>query len=92
MTQRLFVCLLLILLLAIQYPLWLGKGSYRRIKNLESQLKIQSLKNKEYLQRNQALQADVEDLKVGLEVMEEKARYQLGYIKSNEIFFQVLSR
>jgi cell division protein FtsB len=78
------------LILLIQYPLWLGKGGWLRVSVIDSQLSAQQAKNGEYEARNVALEAEVRDLKQGLEAIEERARYELGMIKSNEVFFQVV--
>jgi cell division protein FtsB len=78
------------LILLIQYPLWLGKGGWLRVSEIDRQLTAQQAKNGELEARNTALEAEVRDLKHGLEAIEERARYELGMIKSNEVFFQVV--
>ena len=78
------------LILLIQYPLWLGKGGWLRVSEVDRQLAAQQVKNGELESRNVALEAEVRDLKQGLEAIEERARYELGMIKSNEVFFQVV--
>jgi cell division protein FtsB len=78
------------LILLIQYPLWLGKGGWLRVSEVDRQLAAQQAKNGELEARNTALEAEVRDLKQGLEAIEERARYELGMIKSNEVFFQVV--
>jgi len=79
------------LILLIQYPLWLGKGGWLRVSVIDHQLSAQQAKNDGELEaRNVALEAEVRDLKQGLEAIEERARYELGMIKSNEVFFQVV--
>jgi len=77
------------LILAIQYPLWLGKGGWLRVWDADRQLDAQQLKNARLETRNGALAADVKDLKQGVEAIEERARYELGMIKNDEVFFQV---
>ena len=69
------------LIALLQYPLWLGKGSWLRVWEVD--LKLQS--------RNTALDAEVRDLKQGLDAIEERARSELGMVKQDEIFFQVLA-
>jgi len=81
---------LLLLIAAIQYPLWLGKGSWMRVWQLDRQLEGQRAENEQRVIRNAALNAEVLDLKTGLDAIEERARTELGMIKPNEIFFQVL--
>jgi cell division protein FtsB len=78
------------LLLLIQYPLWLGKGGWLRVWELDGQLAAQQAKNTELEVRNGALEAEVRDLKQGFEAIEERARYELGMAKDGELFFQVI--
>jgi len=78
------------LLLLIQYPLWLGKGSWFRVRQVQEQINAQREVNRRLQERNAALEAEVRDLKVGLEAIEERARSELGMIKRDEIFFQVV--
>lgn len=81
---------LLVLIVAIQYPLWFGKGSWMRVWQLDGQLEEQRAQNEKRVIRNAALNAEVLDLKTGFDAIEERARTELGMIKPNEIFFQVL--
>ncbi|MCE3000091.1 MAG: cell division protein FtsB [Betaproteobacteria bacterium] len=78
------------LLLLIQYPLWLGKGGILRVWEMERQIAVQKETNSNLHARNAALEADVRDLKQGLEAVEERARSELGMIRKDEIFFQVI--
>jgi cell division protein FtsB len=78
------------LIVAIQYPLWFGKGGWLRVRQLDQQLEAQRASNDRLALRNAALNAEVLDLKTGLEAIEERARNELGMIKPDEIFFQVL--
>lgn len=78
------------LILLIQYPLWLGKGGWLRVSAVDGQLAGQQANNAQLEARNTALEAEVRDLKQGLEAIEERARYELGMIKSDEVFFQVV--
>jgi cell division protein FtsB len=83
--------LVLVALIAlIQYPLWLGKGSWFRVWEVDSQIKSQREKNTKLQTRNTALDAEVRDLKQGLEAIEERARSEMGMIKQDEIFFQII--
>ncbi len=77
------------LILAIQYPLWLGKGGWPRVWDVDRQLDAQQEKNTRLETRNNALAAEVKDLKQGHEAIEERARYELGMVKNDEVFFQV---
>jgi len=82
--------LVLVALIALlQYPLWLGKGGWIRVWDYERQLLAQREHNRKLEQRNDALDAEVRDLKSGFEAIEERARYELGMIKEGEVFVQV---
>jgi len=76
------------LILLIQYPLWLGKGGWLRAWHMEQEVAIQKDKNHQLEARNAALEAEVRDLKTGTEAIEERARYELGLIRGDEVFFQ----
>jgi cell division protein FtsB len=80
------------LILAIQYPLWLGKGGWLRVWDVDRQLEAQNAKNGQREIRNNALAAEVKDLKQGTDAIEERARYELGMVKNDEVFFQVSGR
>lgn len=79
------------LLFALQYPLWLGKGSWTRVWELDRSLAQQRDTNAKLKARNDAMDAEVRDLKQGLEAVEEHARLDLGMIKKDEIFYQVVT-
>jgi len=78
------------LIVLIQYPLWLGKGGWLKVAQVDQALSAQREKNAELESRNTGLEAEVHDLKQGTEAIEERARYELGMIKSGEVFFQVV--
>ncbi len=78
-------------ILLLQYPLWLGKGGWFRVWGLDRQLQEQKETNARLRQRNGALDAEVRDLKLGFDALEERARYELGMIKQDEVFFQVVA-
>jgi cell division protein FtsB len=78
------------LVVLIQYPLWLGKGGWLRVWEVDQQISQQREVNARLVARNGALDAEVRDLKQGLEAIEERARSELGMIRQDEIFFQVL--
>ncbi|MSQ64079.1 MAG: cell division protein FtsB [Betaproteobacteria bacterium] len=80
---------LVALILAIQYPLWLGKGGWLRVWEVDRQLDAQQQKNARLETRNGALAAEVKDLKQGHDAIEERARYELGMVKNDEVFFRV---
>ena len=77
-------------ILLLQYPLWLGKGSWLRVWELDRQLQSQKAENARLQERNSVLDAEVRDLKQGFEAIEERARYELGMIKQDEVFFQIV--
>ncbi|MDI1361445.1 cell division protein FtsB [Methylotenera sp.] len=79
-----------ILIALLQYPLWLGKGSWLRVWDLSRQLATQQEKNSALKARNETLDAEVRDLKSGRSAIEERARSELGMIKQDEVFYQVL--
>lgn len=81
---------LIVLILLLQYPLWLGKGSWLRVFELQRQLADQRAANRTLLSRNEQLAAEVRDLKTGYDALEERARYELGMIGQDEVFVQVL--
>ena len=72
----------------IQYPLWLGKGGWLRVWDVDRQVDAQQAKNRQLEIRNGALAAEVKDLKQGIEAIEERARYELGMVRTDEVFFQ----
>jgi cell division protein FtsB len=87
-----FLTLALVCLIALlQYPLWLGKGSWSRVWEVDQQLRAQRVTNQQLQSRNAALDAEVRDLKQGLDAIEERARSELGMIKQDEMFFQILT-
>jgi cell division protein FtsB len=79
---------LIALLIALQYPLWFGKGGLLRVADLERQLNGQREVNQSLEARNASLEAEVRDLKAGYEAIEERARYELGLVKDGEVFVQ----
>jgi cell division protein FtsB len=85
---KLLAAVLAALILAIQVPLWLGKGGWLRVWEVDRQLAAQRAKNAQLEARNGVLAAEVKDLKQGLEAIEERARYDLGMVRHDEVFFQ----
>jgi cell division protein FtsB len=88
---RLLAIILAGLILALQYPMWLGKGGWLRVRELDRQVEAQKEVNAQLKLRNAALDADVRDLKQGFEAVEERARSELGMIRHDEVFFQLPS-
>jgi cell division protein FtsB len=88
--MKILAAILGALILLIQYPLWLGKGGWLRAWEMGRQVEIQKSKNRQLETRNAALAAEVRDLKQGTEAIEERARYELGMIRGDEVFFQIV--
>lgn len=88
--MRLLTLILVILIAALQYPLWLGKGSWLRVWDLNQQIDKQKAGNTALKARNDTLDAEVRDLKTGYAAIEERARSELGMIKQDEVFYQVM--
>jgi cell division protein FtsB len=88
MSQRVVPALLIVLLTALHAQLWLGRGSVSHVNQLQTKLQDLSAKNKASQQTNEQLASEVRDLKEGLEMIEDKARAELGMIKPNEILVQ----
>jgi cell division protein FtsB len=89
MSKRLVPMLLIALLLILHGQLWYGRGSMHNVSKLQSELDIQNGKNARATLANDRLSAEIRDLKEGLEIVEEKARGELGMVKNNEIFVQI---
>ena len=90
--MRLITVALALLLVLIQYPLWLGKGGWLRVAELEQEVAAAQEKNEGLRQRNAKLASEVNDLKDGTGAVEERARFELSMIKQNEIYVQVLGK
>jgi len=88
--MRLLALVLVILIAALQWPLWLGKGGWLRVWELDRQVKAQRESNDLLRARNAALDAEVRDLKTGYAAIEERARSDLGTVKQDEVFFEII--
>ncbi len=75
---------------ALQYRLWLGKNSVADYLAKQQDVQKQSRQNANLVQRNALLKADINDLTIGLEAVEERARNELGLIKRGETFYRIL--
>jgi cell division protein FtsB len=78
-----------LLIAALQYPMWLGKGGWLQVRELGRAVGKQGDANAKLKARNEALDADVRDLKTGYEAIEERARSELGMVRQDEVFFQL---
>ncbi|MDO8292327.1 MAG: cell division protein FtsB [Gallionella sp.] len=90
--RRSVTLILAVLLLLLQYPLWLGKGGWLKVWDMNRQVEAQQQANQQTQVRNTLLDAEVRDLKQGSEAIEERARSELGMIKRDEVFFQILEK
>jgi len=88
--MRALLAILLLILVLLQLKMWFGEGGYRDVQRLAQRVEEQAQENESLAQRNRELQAEVEDLRQGLEAIEERARSELGMIKENEEFYQVV--
>jgi len=92
MPTRYLAILLGLLFIILQYDLWIGEGSLSAAWKLNKSIEVQQKQNARLKERNQALDAEVKDLKSGLQAIEERARSELGMIKEDETFFQVIEK
>ncbi|MDC8446351.1 MAG: cell division protein FtsB [Nitrosomonas sp.] len=81
---------LIALIALIQYPLWLGKGSWLQVRTFEQDIIQTQEENLKLQNRNMIFHAEINDLKQGTDAIEERARNDIGMIKKNEIFFQIV--
>ncbi|MDH3342765.1 MAG: cell division protein FtsB [Gammaproteobacteria bacterium] len=85
------IALLLVLLVLLQYKIWLGDGGIPEILQLQTEVEDVQVRVDKLKERNQALDAEVQDLKKGLDAIEERARSELGMIGQDEVYYQVIS-
>jgi cell division protein FtsB len=88
--MKVLAAVLLGILLLLQYRLWVGDGSLAEVWRLRQAIQAQQEENTRLAERNHALEAEVEDLKQGLEALEERARSELGMTRQDEVFFQTV--
>ncbi len=84
------LALLVVLLIALQYRLWFGEGSARDVLRLRDEVALHQSEIQALRERNRALEAEVLDLKRGLNAVEERARSELGMIREGETFYQLV--
>ena len=87
--MRWLALVFVLLIAALQYPMWLGKGGWLRVRELGRDVAAQHDANAQLKVRNDALDAEVRDLKTGFEAIEERARSDLGMVRQDEVFFQL---
>ncbi len=88
--MKVLLALLLVLLLLLQYRLWMAEDGVRQMWQLRATVAEQRAENAELRRRNEALEAEVEDLRQGQDALEERARSDLGMIREGEVFFQIV--
>ncbi len=88
--MKALAAVLLIMMLVLQYRLWVGEGSFAELRHLQSRVQAQQLENEELQERNAALEIEVLNLKEGLEAVEERARNDLGMIRDDETFYLIV--
>ena len=89
--MRLLIVALIIVFMALQFRLWFGDGSLSEVVKLSRELELQKQKLKQLEEKNRKLEAQVLDLQNGFDAYEEKARNDLGMIKKDETFFQIVT-
>lgn len=88
--MRALLAILIVLLVLLQFKLWLGEGGYRDTQRLRDRVAEQQRENEFLRERNEQLRAEVEDLREGMDAIEERARSELGMIREGEEFFMVV--
>jgi len=84
------IVILLVLLVILQYKIWLGDGGVPEILQLQEEVGSVQLQVNKLKERNSSLEAEVQDLKTGLDAIEERARSELGMIRKDETYYQVI--
>lgn len=84
------IATLIVVFVVLQYKLWFGDGNLREVWQLRDAIEAQKKENSLLQERNAALEAEVIDLKNGLQAIEERARNELGMIKEGETFYQII--
>lgn len=88
--MRLLTLIVTFLIILIQYPLWFGKGGWLHVRELNHQLAEQQQQNQILRERNRRLEKNVQDLKEGMDAIEEQARFDLGMIRQGEYFVKFI--
>lgn len=88
--MKIVIAILIVLLIIMQYRLWIGDGSVRTAIQLKQQIAAQQAENQKLRDSNQMLLAEVQDLKGGKQAVEERARNDLGMVKKDETFYQIV--
>ncbi len=88
--MKIIASVLLVLLIWLQYKIWLQDGGLPEVMQLQTEIEIEKMEVQALRERNSSLEAEVKDLKTGLRAIEERARSEMGMIKEGEIYFQVI--
>jgi cell division protein FtsB len=88
--MKVLAAVLVIVLVLLQYRLWLGDGGMREVHRLRAEIEVQKDQNRDLKERNRTLSAEVQDLKKGTVAIEERARTDLGMVGRGETFYQVV--
>jgi cell division protein FtsB len=88
--MKVLMSALVLVLVVLQYKLWVGEGSVAQLRDLEAQVEVQEQENLVLAERNQVLEGEVLDLKTGLDAVEERARSEFGMVKEGETLFIVV--
>lgn len=88
--MRYVIVVLIVLLLAMQYKLWFESGGFQQMEKLHHEIAIHKLQDQELAKQNDQLRAEVKDLKQGVDAAQERARTELGMVKKNEEYYQIV--
>ena len=88
--MKVLMSALVLVVVVLQYKLWVGEGSVAQLRDLEAQVEVQGAENLVLAERNQVLEGEVLDLKTGLDAVEERARSEFGMVKEGETLFIVV--
>ncbi len=88
--MRSIIVILLVALIGLQYKLWLGEGSISQWRQLDNKIAEKTVENEQLLARNHAIEADILELKSGEQALEEQARFELGMVKDDEVYYQFI--
>jgi cell division protein FtsB len=88
--MKALMSILVVLFLILQFNLWVGEGSFSQLRSLDTQVELQKEENLALLERNQALEGEVVDLKEGVDAIEERARSEFGMVKEGETLYIIV--
>ncbi|MDT8399794.1 MAG: septum formation initiator family protein [Pseudomonadales bacterium] len=88
--MKILLVILVLVCLGLQLSLWMGEGSHAQLARLEQEIQVQRMENDNLEQRNRILYAEVNELKTGMDAIEERARSELGMTKKDETFYLIV--